>query len=115
MWGPKPWENDRAADWFAGAIEDSGIALHVRATLRKVLGVEDWDDESQTARAASYVLVQLARVYMWPIDSLKDDLSLGITALERVLLDEEYIYSEEIKNEVLAELNELKVRQDRLQ
>lgn len=115
MWGPKPWENDRAADWFAGAIEDSGVALRVRTTLRKVLDVEDWDDESQTARAASYVLVQLARVYMWPIDSLKDDLGLGITALERVLLDEDYIYADDIRDEVLAELNELKSRWDRLQ
>lgn len=110
MWGSKPWENDRAADWFAAAIEDSGIALRVRTTLRKVLGVKDWDDESQTARAACYVLVHLARVYMWPIDSLKDDLGLGITALQRVLLDTEYIYANEIRDEVVVELNELKVR-----
>ena len=114
MWGHKPWENDRAADWFAGVIDDLGVAARVRTTLREALDLEDWDDESRTVRAASYLLIQLARVYMWPIDTLKDDLDLGIMGLQRVLQEDDYLDAEEMKNEVLAELNELKARRNQL-
>ena len=41
---------------------------------------------------------------------LKNDLQLAIHTTEKILLDEEYCYSEEITNEINTELEELKTR-----
>lgn len=107
MWGYEPWDNDRAADWFAEVIGDAGLATSVRTTLQKVVALEYIDDEATIVRAACYCLLKFGHVYVWPINDLKADLQLGITALEKVLEEEE---NEKIKSLINLEIAELQTR-----
>lgn len=107
MWGYEPWDNDRAADWFAETIGDAGLASRVRTTLQNVIALDYIDDESTIVRAACYCLLKFGHVYVWPVNDLKDDLQLGITALEKVLVEEE---NEKIKSLINLEMNELRAR-----
>lgn len=84
MWDDQPWDNDRAADWFARLIGDAGFAASVRQTLQQVLDADYIDDEQYLLRAACYCLIQFGHVYVWPIDSLDSDLRLGMAAIKRV-------------------------------
>ena len=81
IWGAEPWENDVAADWFAHLFEDTGLAARVEETLRR--DIWEW----QEIRAAAYVLVQLGRTYIWPVDELHDHLKLAISRLEEILTE----------------------------
>jgi hypothetical protein len=108
MWGYEPSDNDRAADWFAKTIDDSGFADRVRETLQKVIDLDYIDDEVTVVRAACYCLIKFGHVYVWPINDLKSDIKLGITALEKVLEEEE-------DEKIIALINiEIKELQDRL-
>ncbi|NNF00938.1 MAG: hypothetical protein HKN25_18120 [Pyrinomonadaceae bacterium] len=114
MWGNEPWDNDAAADWFGKLLDKTDLPKHVRKTL--LLSKEDdpYGENTAELRAAAYCVLQLGRVYIWPIASLKEDLQIAINALEMVLSNEDYCYSTEIKDQIGAEKRELTSRLDRL-
>jgi hypothetical protein len=57
-WGRKPWENDDAADFFAGLFPPD-FHDKIMAALRS-----EWEEE---VRAAAWVVTQLAHSgYVWP-------------------------------------------------
>ncbi|WP_295116522.1 DUF4259 domain-containing protein [uncultured Chitinophaga sp.] len=111
MWGNEPWDNDLAADWFGGLMDNTNLAVQVREALQiPAPGSPDEYDAASTLRAAASCLVMMGRVYVWPINDLKSDLALGVRALEFVLQDEEYIYNDEIRAAVEEEKKELEER-----
>ena len=78
--GEGAWDNDAAAEWYATLFEETGLRDKVVAAL-------DWEvlaDDFFEVRAAAHVVVQLGRVYVWPIRSLQADLRLAIVKLEAV-------------------------------
>lgn len=111
-WGNKPWDNDAAADWFAGTF--AGIDLDAR--------VEDAfadPDDFDAVRAACYLLAVLGRTYVWPgdIERLDSHLERGITLLAEMLepgseLRELSDDDPELLAEVRSEIAELAARLD---
>lgn len=59
-WGCEPCQNDRAADWFDGLFDATGLAHHLEETLHRT--VEDGADE---IRAAAFIILALDSV-IWP-------------------------------------------------
>jgi hypothetical protein len=115
MWGIKPWDNDRAADWFAQLMENTDFPSQVRTTLLLHHEEDVYGENTAKLRAAVFCMLQFGRVYVWPINELKNDLELAIHATEKILLDEEYCYSEEITDQIKSELEELKSRYSKLE
>jgi hypothetical protein len=114
MWGNKPWDNDRAADWFAKLMENTKLPAEVRQTLQ-LSSEENYDEENTPLlRAAIYCILQFGHVYVWPVNDLENDLKLAIEAAGKVLEDEEYCYSEEVTDMVRQELEELKKRLNKI-
>jgi len=109
MWGYQPWDNDRAADWFAKIVADSNLANNVRETLEQAIALDYLDDEVYRIRAACYCLLKFGYVYVWPVNQLKGDLQLAIRAIDRVLQENEEEY-EQLKDLFLAEKQELQIR-----
>jgi hypothetical protein len=109
MWGYQPWDNDRAADWFARIVADSKLADNVRETLEKAIALDYLDDEVYRIRAACYCLLKFGYVYVWPVNQLKGDLQLAIRSIDRVLQENEEEY-EQLKDLFLAEKQELQIR-----
>ncbi len=76
-WGPEPWDNDDAADWFGDLFE----ALPL---VDKVL--DGLSDESSTIQvAAIWMCVVLCRVYVWDIDRMDETLGAAINAADQIL------------------------------
>lgn len=113
MWGKESWDNDQAADWFAGLMEKTSLPDKVRITLR--LAEKGLDEETiPLLRAAAWCVLQFGRVYIWPVNDLEADLRLAVRALDVVLQGEEYCYGEEIIVKVKEEQAVLKERLDRI-
>lgn len=113
MWGKEPWDNDQAADWFAGLMEKTSLPDKVRTTLR--LAEKGLDEETTPLlRAAAWCVLQFARVYVWPVNDLETDLRMAIHALNVVLQDEEYCYGEEIMTKIKEEQALLQERLDHI-
>ncbi|MGY3793366.1 hypothetical protein [uncultured Aquimarina sp.] len=110
MWDSKPWDNDRAADWFAKLMEQTDLPSKVRKTLLLHKEKDPYGDNTPILRSAVYCVLQFCRVYVWPINDLDNDLALAIDATKKILTDQEYCYSDEIVDEINAELLELKQR-----
>lgn len=110
MWGDKPWDNDRAADWFANLMHVTRFPDQVRAALLLCEREDISDEDTALLRAAVYCVLQFCRVYIWPIDHLDSDLDLAIKATRKILSDESYCYSEELTAQIHAELEELELR-----
>lgn len=113
MWGYQPWDNDRAADWFAKIIADSELAHNVRATLTQALALDFLDDEAYQIRAACYCLLKFGYVYVWPVNHLKTDLQLAIQAMDRIL--EEGEEEEKFLELIQTEKQELEKRLSEIQ
>jgi Domain of unknown function (DUF4259) len=80
-WGPEPWDNDDAADWFGDLFETVPI-------VDKVL--EGLSDESGSVNvAAIWMCVVLCRVYVWDIDRMDETLEAAINAADRILAGED--------------------------
>ncbi|MCB2377399.1 DUF4259 domain-containing protein [Hymenobacter sp. BT635] len=114
MWGIQPWDNDRAADWFANLLDKSALPDRVRATLEVAETAEPDEENAPLLRAAAYCLVQFGHVYVWPVKHLTADLARAIKALQIVEEDDEYCYSEEIRAAVANERQTLQLRLDSL-
>ena len=102
VWSHQAWGNDGAADWYADFFSTTKSREYIVESLQS--------DNSEELRAASFLVLQLCRVYMWPIDHLGADLRLAHQALKKVLEDEEYIYGDEIREAVEVEIKELAER-----
>lgn len=113
MWGMQPWDNDRAADWFAGLLNPAFLA-HVQTALRLVESDSIDEEDIPVLRAAAYCLLHFGYVYVWPAEDLKTDLTRAIQALRLVEQDEEYCYNKEIREAVKAECYTLQMRLDAL-
>ncbi len=109
-WDNKPWDNDRAADWFGKLMDQTELPLKVRNTLLLCNEEDLYGDNTPVLRAAVYCVLQFCRVYVWPINFLDSDLELAIKATKKILQDEEYCYSEEIISEIQEELKQLETR-----
>lgn len=83
-WGHKPWDNDTAADWFAGCF--SGIDIDAKIDAAFKYRYDNYDE----VRAACYILEVLGRTYVWPgkLDRLDDHLKKGLDLL-RAMIDPE--------------------------
>jgi len=110
MWDSKPWDNDRAADWFAKLMEQTDFPSKIRETLYLHEKDDPHGDNTSLLRAAVYCILQFCRVYVWPINDLDNDLLLAINATKKILQDDEYCYSDEIIDEINSELMELERR-----
>lgn len=110
MWGNKPWDNDRAADWFANLMRCTHFPDQIRETLLLCEREGACGEDTAALRAAVYCVLQFCHVYVWPIEYLDSDLGLAIKATHKILSDESYCYSEKITAEIKAELEELELR-----
>ena len=104
-WATAAWDNDGAADWFAGLFDATGLANYVRETLQR--DVKEYDEE---VRAAAYMLVALGRVYIWPIDDFDNDLDLAIAKLEEIKALKNYQEVPEFVESIDEEIAILKSR-----
>ena len=79
-WGHQPWDNDDAADWFAGFFQSGEYDARMREAFEE-------EDEPDFIRAACYILQTLGRVYVWPgeVDQLGGHLDRGIACLNNML------------------------------
>ena len=105
MWDYNPWDNDRAADWYGGLMDET--------KLRDIWleGIEeDPIDSPEVIRAAANLFIMLGRVYIWPIDNYDNDLKLTIRQLEKVAENEEFKEFPKLIEAISEELNELKSR-----
>jgi hypothetical protein len=103
-WGVKAYDNDSAADWFGDLWEDFPVPARIEGTLK--LDIEDSHEE---IRAAAYVLVQLAEIYIWPIEDLDRHCELAAQRLEEIKKMEIY-EGEDFQREIQTEIDELRSR-----
>lgn len=107
MWDIQPWDNDQAADWYAGFMGDTNFREHWLKGINESIE----DGEADAVRAAAALFIMLGRVYIWPIEHYDNDLQLVITRLNAVMTCEEYQECEELVDAVKAEIQELENRQ----
>ncbi|MGE0712123.1 MAG: hypothetical protein AB7N76_32065 [Planctomycetota bacterium] len=81
-WGEGPLQNDSAADWFGDLFDRTGLREQAVAALRA---------GPDQVRAAAWLVAQLGRVYVWPIDHLDEDRILAASALLRLKACEDWI------------------------
>lgn len=91
-WGPEPWANDSAADWYDALFRSTQLAEHIELTL--TLDLADHCDE---VRAAAYLLLVLGRHETWPDDSRERCISIAIDQLNRALDQHLYTYPDIVK------------------
>jgi hypothetical protein len=104
-WGTSAWDNDSAADWFGDLFDATGLATHVEEALSR-----DPVDDPDVIRAAAHVLIQLGRVYIWPVHDLDNHLAQAIRKLEAVRELDEYQEAEGFVESIDAEIAELRSR-----
>ncbi|QEL14163.1 DUF4259 domain-containing protein [Limnoglobus roseus] len=78
-WGPEPWANDTASDWYDDLFEQTGFARRVEEAMRL-----DVSGDEETVRAAAYLVVVLARGTVWPGDR-RAVLELAASKLQEML------------------------------
>jgi len=104
IWGIEPWANDLAADWFSQLFEETSLAEKVECALRL-----DPAEYAEEIRAAAYILQQLGRPYVWPIDKLAHQLELAVAQLSTIAnSDASPHISPELRNEIRKEIARLR-------
>ena len=102
IWGHKPTENDRAADWVDGLFESTGIGPHIAETLNH--NVEDHADE---IRVAAHLVQVLDDSDLWESETKQKMRSLAATRLKDVL--EKQVFSNPgLIKEIRSELSQLR-------
>ncbi len=104
FWGPRPYENDDAADWLRDLWMDFPVPERVEETLEL-----DVSKNHAQIRAAIHVLLQLGDTYQWPIDCLDRHLQTAIERLEDILRAKVYSDSD-TRREIRKEIRILKSR-----
>lgn len=116
-WDVEPWDNDRAADWYAEFFSDLKVDEIHKA-------FQHYDDY-ELIRAACYVLQTLGRVYVWPAnkhDDLDTLLEKGIELLTNMIHppNEDWDFLElwdenpDVIQSVERQIDELKARQAKI-
>jgi hypothetical protein len=105
VWGRLPWDNDGAADWFDSLFTKTKLSKHVEDALKL-----DPASSHEEIRAAASVVVLLGRDYVWPIHDLDRHLSLAANKLEEISRLHEVAESQELVDEIKAEIQELRSR-----
>lgn len=105
-WDNKPYDNDAAADWFAGIMDSTKLR---DAWAQQLTGL-DIQDEPEIARAAVWLFIQLGRVYVWPIENYKADLDLAIATAEKLKESDQLLEMDGMAETLEQELRELLAR-----
>ena len=79
-WGTEPWENDTGSDWFGSLFDACGIAAYVDRTL-----AGDPVENLEELRAAAFLLRQLGRNYIWPLEHRERQLTLAVDQLRKAV------------------------------
>ena len=107
-WGSKPWEGDRAGEWFHTMMNETHLADFVEKTLHQLVD-EDFPEVNDEIRAAATMLILLGIPEVWPFEHLKQDLELAIARLEQLLTTNN---DGGAKKQIRAEIAVLKSRLD---
>ena len=83
-WGTKPWEGDRAGEWFAVMMEKTRLSKYVEKTLNQPID-EDFPEMNDQIRAATTILVLLGVPEVWPFEDRERLLKLAISRLEELI------------------------------
>ena len=103
-WGPKSWDNDIAADWYADFMRDHKIRDGWIANMAIAA-----EDGPEMLYAVVGLFVALGRNYIWP-ETFQQDLELAILALKEILKDERFLEYKEGIDAIKADLIELESR-----
>jgi len=79
-WSDNPWDNDAAADWFGNLMHSTRL----RNAWCEGMRADPDDDKGEIRYAASWLFVQLGRIYVWPMETFEADLELTIRVLEEL-------------------------------
>ena len=82
-WGTDVLENDSAADWFGGLFDETGLRDRVAAGLES--------NRPEEVRAAAWVVAQLGRGFVWPVEHIDEDRQRAIEALQALYLDDDWL------------------------
>lgn len=104
-WGKRPWDNDYAADWFLSLFEKTQLRKSVVAALRF-----DIEEHAEIVRAAAHMVYLLGHTYVWPIETIDEDLQLAIDKLDQLRE-----HPDMPEDELTLERNELASRLERAQ
>jgi hypothetical protein len=104
-WDIQPWDNDKAADWYADVFERTKLAREVEDALN-----QNPDDSHEQIRAAASLLLFLGRPYIWPIYDLNRHLALAADRLEQVARVDVIAEAPELVDQIRAEIDELRSR-----
>lgn len=105
-WDIEPWDNDAAADWFMEMFDKTELADYVRSALTHL----DVENEYDEVRAAASMVRLLGHNYVWPVETIDEDLELAASKLEKLLDVPEMQENENILNAVKSEISELRSR-----
>jgi hypothetical protein len=83
-WGTKPWEGDRAGEWFHSLMQKTRLTKYVEKTLNQPID-EDFPEMNDQIRAAATILVLLGVSEVWPLEDRERLLKLAISRLEELL------------------------------
>lgn len=108
-WDTSPWDNDTAADWFADLFDATRLREGVRATLES-----NTDENHEEIRAAVWILIELGRTYIWPVDHIDEDIELGIKKMEEIVQLGIYADTPDFVKEIEFEIAVLRARRDNL-
>ena len=105
-WGTKPWEGDRAGEWFAVLMKKTRLTKYVEETLNQPID-EDFPEMNDQIRAAATILVLLGIREVWPLKDRDRLLKLAISPLEELLTKD---HTGGAKKQIRAEIAVLKSR-----
>jgi len=108
-WDTTPWDNDTAADWFGGLFDATRLRDGIRATLES-----DSKENHEEIRAAVWMLIELGRTYIWPIDHIDGDIELGIQKMEEIISLGIYADTPAFVKEIGFEITVLRARRDNI-
>lgn len=79
-WGAKPWENDRAADWFHAVFDGMNIDTYIDEAF-------ECYDNYEEIRAACYLLDVLGAPTIWPgqLERLGEHIETGTDLLTQMI------------------------------
>lgn len=103
MWDLQPYDNDSAADFFAGFMETTQLREEWLKNATNVLE----DGGVSQMRALTWVFIQLGHIYVWPISDYDSDLELAIRLAEQVKKSPELNEVEELSLMIENEYQEL--------
>jgi len=79
-WGSKAWENDTAADWFGDTWDACALPEIIDEALK--LDVREYPEE---VRAATFVVIQLAQTFVWPVEKIDEHVKLAHKQLKQLV------------------------------